>query len=309
MSAAFVRTDAPVDSTFKLAWVGFILLLVGIAYGLIYFSGRRREREMMMISDPVEARSAPAPENDLVFIPTGEFLRGNNDGLADEQPERKIFLDGFYINRYEVMFAEYSAFVAATGRRSPASRYIKNFSDFASPAKPVVHVTWDDADSFCRWKGMRLPTEAQWEKAARGSDGRKWPWGSEMAERVGNFKGAEDRYHYTSPVGFFPQDQSPYGLFDMAGNGQEWIADWYQEDYYRREEIRNPEGPATGEEKVLRGGSWNDSPVAGRTTARMKMLPDYRDTTIGFRCAKSAEGDGVTAGPARRGPEKGRSKG
>lgn len=229
----------------------------------------------------------------MVFIPTGEFVMGTRNGGFDEQPERRVSLPGYYIDRYEVAFAQFYNFMAATEHRKPRLvGYLGNVETedlplFMKPLYPVIGVSWDDAVDYCRWKGKRLPTEAEWEKAARGEDQRKWPWGNKAEQGYANLISEEDGFRYTAPVDQFKQDRSPYGVYDMAGNAMEWVSDWYQEDSYRILQISNPEGPTTGDYRVLRGASWNDSIDHARTTARFRMFPEYRDVTTGFRCAKS----------------------
>jgi len=240
----------------------------------------------------------------MVIIPAGEFIIGARDGGYDEQPERRVSLAGYYIDRYEVTFAQYYNFVAATGHRKPRLvAYLGNVETedlplFMKPLNPVVGVSWGDAVDYCQWQGKRLPTEAEWEKAARGGDGRKWPWGNDENPSYANLSGEEDGFRYTAPVDQFKQDKSSYGVFDMAGNVMEWVSDWYQEDYYKILPVSNPTGPLAGGYRVIRGASWNDSIDHARVTARFKMFPEYpdvttgiiigyRDVTIGFRCVKS----------------------
>jgi len=229
----------------------------------------------------------------MVFIPAGQFNMGDREGGYDEHPERKVSLAGFYMDRYEATFAQFYNFMAVTGHRKPRLvGYLGNVETedlplFMKPLHPVIGVSWDDAVDYCRWKGKRLPTEAEWEKAARGEDHRKWPWGNQQDPSNANLLGDDDGFRYTSPVGHFKRDKSPYGIYDMAGNAMEWVSDWYQEDYYRILPISNPAGPSAGDYRVIRGTSWNDSVDHARTTSRFKMFPEYRDVTTGFRCAKS----------------------
>ncbi len=228
-------------------------------------------------------------EEEMVLIPAGPFIRGSGSGGFDEQPERIIYLDAFLIDRFEVTNHHYAEFVAATGHRKPGppSRYAKNMERMRGLNQPVVYVSWEDADAYCRWKGKRLPTEAEWEKAMRGTDGRLWPWGNVMDLTASNWARVNDGYEVTAPVGTFHGDRSPYGVMDGAGNVMEWVADWYQENAYRESDHKNPQGPEFGVFKVLRGGGYTSTGSDLRITSRSKMVPDFRDETIGFRCAVS----------------------
>lgn len=275
------------DKIFIRAWILFVTFLCLIAIIAIRVTGPK-EPEGEVVAQRVKVSGDPK-ENSMTSVPAGEFVMGSEEGGFDEKPPRRVYVDAFEINRYEVTQFEYAEFVRATGHRSPLSRYLKNIESFNDQNQPVVYVTWEDADAYCRWRGGRLPTEAEWEKAAKGSGVGAWPWGGESKPIFANFLGADDQIHYTAVVGSFEQDKSSYQIYDMAGNVREWVQDWYDEHYYRHAPNRNPKGPEQGDMKTLRGGSWNDSAVSGRTSARMKMFPDYRDTTVGFRCARSAE--------------------
>jgi len=228
-------------------------------------------------------------EEVMVAIPAGPFTRGTLAGGYDEQPVRTIHLAAYSIGKHEVMNHSYAEFVTATGHRKagPPSRYAKNMTRMRGVNQPVVYVSWDDADAYCRWKGHRLPTEAEWEKAMRGTDTRLWPWGNEVDPLASNWAVAKDGHEVAAPVGSFKRDVSPFGVVDGAGNVIEWVADWYGEDAYRDSVDRNPKGPEFGTFRVLRGGGYTTSGTDVRVTSRMKMVPDFRDETIGFRCAVS----------------------
>lgn len=230
----------------------------------------------------------PVPE-EMVLIPAGPFVRGTNAGGFDERPERSIHLDAFSIDRYEITNGHYQAFVAATNHRHPGppSRYAKNMVRMRGLNQPVVYVSWEDADAYCRWKGKRLPTEAEWEKAMRGTDGRLWPWGNVQDLNAANWARVDDGFEVTAPVGSLKRDVSPFGVVDGAGNVMEWVADWYAEDSYHEPVDDNPTGPEHGLFKVMRGGAYTSTGTDIRITSRSKMVPDFRDETIGFRCTSS----------------------
>jgi sulfatase modifying factor 1 len=265
----------------------------------------KEEKALMQSAEQkVESAAAegPDPLDQSVLVPAGEFTMGQDGGPLDQQPERKVYLDGYYLGRYEVTFGQFYRFIAATGHRKPRlAGYLAVDSSamhlLMQPDNPVVGVSWDDANEYCQWKKMRLPTEAEWEKAARGTDGRVWPWGNEEVSAMANLVGFTDGYGYLAPVTAFRQDKSPYGIDDLTGNAMEWVSDWYSDDYYHHAPSRNPTGPPKdayrmGPDragfKVIRGASWNDSILRAKTTVRFRAYPEYRDVTIGFRCAKSA---------------------
>ena len=276
----------------RLKWAFFLLALVfaGLPIGGIILDVLRpsqievEKSSGKTVVDP--SIIAATQKEDMVRIPSGVFLRGYNEGGFDEKPERQIMLDAYWIDRFEVTYGNYLAFVSATGHRKPISRYVKHFEKLSAPMQPAVYVSWDDADEYCRYRGARLPTEAEWEKAARGPNGFLWPWGNEDKQGWAN-TGNADPVEFTAPVGSFSQDRSSFGVYDMDGNVMEWVADWYQEDSYQDAQP-NPTGPATGFYRVIRGASWGTIGHETRLTIRLKMIPDFRDTTIGFRCAKSA---------------------
>lgn len=246
------------------------------------------------------AEATPVAE-DMVEIPAGPFLRGTKAGGYNEQPERVIDLDAFKIDRFEVTNHQYRAFVAATGHRkaAPPSRYAKNVSKMSGVNQPVTYVSWHDADAYCRWKGKRLPTEAEWEKAMRGVDGRLLPWGHELDLLAANLGSANDGFEATAPVASFAQDRSPFGVYDGIGNVMEWVADWYGEDAYREADGKNPRGPDHGVYKVLRGAGYTSTGNDIRITNRTRMVPDFGTRRSGFDVHRPCSGAGKTGGSKR----------
>jgi formylglycine-generating enzyme required for sulfatase activity len=249
-------------------------------------------------SDPNEQ---PIPE-EAVLIPEGPFIRGTDQGGFDEQPQRTLHLSAFMIDKYEVTNSQYSAFVAATGHRKsgPPSRYAKNMARMRGVNQPVVYVSWDDAQAYCQWKQRRLPTEAEWEKAMRGTNGQLWPWGSVEVPSAANWARVDDGFEIAAPVGRFKSDVSPFGVRDGAGNVIEWVDDWYQENAYREASETNPRSPEHGTYKVLRGAGYTSSGSDLRITSRNKMVPDFRDETIGFRCAQDIKNVGASQAVVER---------
>jgi formylglycine-generating enzyme required for sulfatase activity len=228
----------------------------------------------------------------MVVIPEGIFVMGANgtDALEDERPQHEVWLDRFEMDRYEVTTGEYAEFISLLKWPAPWQW------DHVDPAqhrdRPVVGVSWFDADTYCRWRGKRLPTEAEWEKGARGTDGRLFPWGNQApTDRLANFAvGARFNYgQVLMPVHRYELGMSPYGVHQMAGNVAEWVADWYGSNYYEASPNRNPSGPAIGSFRVLRGGSWSDLPKYLLTYGRFKLPPETRNSYTGFRCARTAD--------------------
>ena len=216
----------------------------------------------------------------MVLIPAGEFPMGDED-LSDN-PRHTVFLDSYYISKNPVTVAQYRKFCTDAGRKMPDAPEWGWKDDH-----PIVNVNWEDADAYCRWVGGYLPSEAQWEKAARGGDGRKYPWGNEWDNsRLQCSKKKYADAKSTAPVGSFLGGASPYGALDMAGNVWEWCADWYEEDYPKSAPNKNPTGPAQGSRRVLRGGSWYFIiPDFFRAAYRNWLFPTGRYILVGFRCA------------------------
>jgi formylglycine-generating enzyme required for sulfatase activity len=236
--------------------------------------------------------SSPA-EVPMAVIPEGTFGMGSDSrqALEDERPKHEVWLDRFEIDLYEVTTGHYAAFLAVDERPAPWQWESVNLGIHRD--RPVIGVDWHDANAYCRWAGKRLPTEAEWEKAARGTDGRRYPWGNqEPTAAMANFAlGA--RFSYSQvlmPVDQYDEGKSPFGLYHMAGNVWEWTHDWYGADYYQTSQARNPTGPPDGQFKVLRGGSWSDLPKYLLAYGRFKLPPGTRNSYTGFRCARSDTG-------------------
>jgi sulfatase modifying factor 1 len=284
-----------------------IFLLLVLAFAALPIMGILRGTTSTPYEEPPEGAVEPGPSetepasheepipDDMVVIPAGPFLRGTMSGGFDERPQRTIYLDTFSIDRYEVTNHHYQQFALATGHRKagPPSRYAKSIGRMRGTNQPIVYVSWDDAVAYCRWKGKRLPTEAEWEKAMRGSDGRLWPWGNQEKPNGANWARVQDGYDVTARVGTFQTDKSPYGVMDGAGNVMEWVADWYQEAYYKDSPDKDPKTPEYGIYRVMRGGAYTTTGADIRITSRSKMVPDFRDETIGFRCAISGSFEGA----------------
>ena len=270
----------------------------------------------------VAAEAAP-----MVRIPAGEFVMG--DSLEEQQrvldfawqdplqnrmrflvqhsgPQHRVYLDAFYLDQHEVTNRAYQGFVEATGHRRP--HFWNSRWKLSDPDQPVVGVSWYDARAFCDWQGKRLPTEAEWEKAARGADGRRYPWGNDWdATRLHSADAVAARPLESfavwsawqgamttgvgaarpAAVGSYPSGASPYAALDMAGNVWEWVADWYAPDYYTSSPPRNPTGPERGIPKVLRGGGWDVPRVIPVTWLRDHFIPpEFTHSPVtGFRCA------------------------
>ena len=214
----------------------------------------------------------------MVFVPAGPFIQGSEDGPLEEQPARTVYLDAFWIDRDEVSAAAWERFRLATGR--PPSKHADD-PVLHRPEFPVVGVSWSDARAYCRWAGKRLPTEAEWEKAARGTDGRRYPWGDRFDPRLAASEGSAPE-----PVGGRPGGESPYGARSMAGGVWEWTNDFWGEFYYREAPARNPLGPPSGFLRTIKGGSWREPPEFLRGATRFRLDAIVRWKTVGFRCTR-----------------------
>ncbi len=226
----------------------------------------------------------PEPPQGMIYIPEGYFPMGTGSGEEDQKPMHYVFTSPFFIDKYEVTNSKYKQFIESTNH--PAPKYWED-ERFNQPDQPVVGVSWFDAMAYARWKGRRLPTEAEWEKAARGNDGRLYPWGKKWEKGFNlffvNIFGMEDRYKFTAPATYYQSGASPFGVLNMAGNVWEWCLDWYDPEYYKFSPELDPEGPEPKQMKVLRGGSWINNIDEVKATTRARNLPSVKNDIYGFR--------------------------
>jgi serine/threonine-protein kinase len=295
--------------------IGGILLVIGLLSvgGIVY-------RSKVVPVKPIPAPPSILPTQEpiaeattvwdkdssvMVHVPAGDFFMGSSDSDAsadgDEKPMHFVSLDDFWIDKYEVTNEQFVRFLNEKGNQEEDGVSWVNVEDEGSNIvyqggqyrprsgyedHPVTYVSWYGAQSYCQWAGKGLPTEAQWEKAARGTDGRIWPWGNDWDEDKVNSKDAGPGH--TTAVGSYPDGASPYGCMDMAGNAWEWVADRYQWDYYQAVHDRNPQGPNQGKHRVVRGGSWAFPQGLTRCASRFGLIPSVRGDYLGFRCASNS---------------------
>lgn len=234
----------------------------------------------------------PIDQMTLVYIPAGEFLMGSSqyDGnhYEDEEPQHVVFLNTFWIDKTEITNEKFALCVEAGAcAYSVSLQRNPRFLDAAYAQHPVVYISWYMAQTYCRWSGGRLPTEAEWQKAARGPYAAKYPWGFDepivnlYLANINNIIGD------TTPVGLFISGASYYGVLDMGGNVREWVSDWYDDTYYRNSPYSNPQGPENGEKKVLMGASYQDPVDYARAANRLAHEPQSPGAVRGFRCVYS----------------------
>ena len=272
---------------------------------------------VMIAMAPLEMLSAASPE--MVSIPAGAVQMGSTDGEAAERPVHRVVVSAFVIDRFETTNAEFAEFVAATRHVTDAERTGVGWhwdaawreargTDWRHPRgpttsndglarHPVVQVSWNDARTYCQWRGKRLPTEAEWERAARGPGDRKYPWGDTSPRDGARYRAsygrdrccaadAGDGYLFTAPVGSFPLGRSPFGVEDLAGNVWEWVEDSFDDAFYRRSPMVDPVNRMPTDRKVIRGGGWGNDPWGLRSALRHANPPDIGLSMVGIRCAR-----------------------
>jgi formylglycine-generating enzyme required for sulfatase activity len=286
------RGEPPAPSRVPLAAAGALTLMMAIVLGGWWF-------------EPQPGEASSPPEAETVLVPAGPFQMGSKDGDSDERAVHPVMLEAYRIDAYEVTNAEFAAFLNDRGNQierfvfwydagSGESRIARHSGGWvAGPGyadHPVGGVSWYGARAYCAWRGGRLPSEAEWEKAARGTDGRTYPWGEGIDCTRANYS---DCRGDSSAVGSYPSGSSPYGALDMAGNAWEWVTDWYDPNYYSllAARSRNPTGPSSGTLKVMRGGGWNANLRLVRSANRSGEYATTRHLSIGFRCAAAGVGE------------------
>jgi formylglycine-generating enzyme required for sulfatase activity len=256
-----------------------------------------------------------------IRVPAGTLLMGSDDGEPSERPVHRVVLSAFSMDRFEATNKEFALFVSATGHVTDAEAHGGGWhwegewrpakgADWRHPHgpessieglenHPAVQVSWNDALAYCRWRGKRLPTEAEWERAARGDRWTIYPWGNHPPREGKRYRAsygsdrccradAGDGYLFTARVGSFPLGHSPFGVEDMAGNVWEWVEDWFDPDFYRRSPSKDPVNRTPGERRVIRGGGWGNDPRGLRSTLRHANPPEIGLSMVGFRCARAS---------------------
>ena len=265
-------------------------------------SGQHVDSEKLSVEAQTPAQTTPAtqvqkvPTSVMVDIPAGSFMMGGQPHDSDALPVREVFVSRFSIGKYEVTVRQYKACEADGACTRPVKTSddvdVFNYGGEDRDLHPINGVTWEQARDYCRWENKRLPTEAEWEKAARGADRRKYPWGDDLPSckytvMHGEYPGCNTML--TSKVGRKQGDVSPYGVHDMAGNVAEWVQDWYNPKYYTSSPTRDPTGPETGSKRATRGAGYYSGPERMNIGARNFAKPDEANAEIGFRCAMSLE--------------------
>jgi len=282
----------------------FMILLVGMGLFFLVVEGFHQASEDLTPTQTPHPQwtigTVQVAEKDgmvMVYIPSGEFIMGTPKGASNERPEHVVYLDAYWIDQTEITNAMYRECVHEGGctspRRQSSATRPTYFTNSQFDHYPVIYVDWGQAADYCEWAGRRLPTEAEWEKAARGTDGRTYPWGNELPSAdFGNFEG---EFGDTTPVGDFEGGASPYHALDMAGNVFEWVSDCFDSHYYRSSPSQNPQGPAScdHQHRGIRGGSsWRVSPHSSPGIAdRLNNVATAAGDDLGFRCAVSARPD------------------
>ena len=270
-----------------------------ITFGFLLIIFTVNIKGIVQAAEPLAPTLTGKDGGPMALIPEGPFPMGvphaARDGGVDERPNHEVFVDNFYMDLYEMTNGRYLQFVTETGHRVPQhptdeskGLWKGNMMPESVTDLPVINVDWFDAEAYCHWAGKRLPTEAEWEKAAKGPNDWRFAWGDvEPTTEHANFNQLAWRGEATLvQVGIYEKGKSPYGIYDVAGNVWEWVSDWYKVDYYQESPTHNPKGPETGKYKALRSSGWQGETPQMRVFTRIKSLPTDRNNSTGFRCAQ-----------------------
>jgi formylglycine-generating enzyme required for sulfatase activity len=239
----------------------------------------------LMVMPPLPEEATGRDGAPMVLVPAGEFVMGSDKGDDDEKPVHRVQLDSFYIDKFEVTNGRFAKFIDAI-KGEPPWGFDDKDTPVAHAEQPVRWVTWLDATAYCQWAGKRLATEAEWEKAARSTDGRLYPWGDEPPTQAHAVFGQKEGSESLPPFSSRDKGKSPYGAQDLAGSLYEWVTDWYDDEYYGKTPPQNPRGPSEGTQKVQRGGSYTNNPYRLRSSFRTKDNPTEAHPNVGFRCVQ-----------------------
>jgi formylglycine-generating enzyme required for sulfatase activity len=286
------RRKSKMSKEMKTTLIGAVATIVATIIGVILTNTLSKPEPAVIVVTPTSIPSTiiDFTSATLQFIPKGEFIMGSESGNSNVRPPHKVYLSDYYIDIHEVTNKQYKECVIdkvcdePSNENTPLRNYYYNDSQYAD--YPVVWVTWNMAKTFCEWRDAQLPTEAQWEKAARSPDSRSYPWGEEISCKNANFAGCVGD---TLVVGLFENGKSVYGVYDMVGNVSEWVADWYSEDYYSQDTQGqfDPLGPGNGDLRVVRGGSWYVKYNGIKIFERIARPPSFVDKDLGFRCVQN----------------------
>lgn len=301
------------DKNLMLAVVGCFAITVFFLLVIIWEIKKSMEHDKEVQKLAVKAKQIEVEDNrdfsiyetlvgddgrEMILVPEGIFTRGSLEGGFDEKPQQEIYLDAFYVDKFEVTVEAYNVFRRAANYIKPEVPFFQgDYAILDTPNFPVVGVSWADAVNFCNWAGKRLLTEAEWEKAARGTHGLIYPWGNKVLSKRANFAGKADGFEFMAPAGSYPAGRSVYGVYDMSGNVSEWVADWYSQFYYQQAPLMKPEGPGSGKNRVFRGGSWDARRVDIRSAKRFAATVGRKDSIVGFRCGLSKKDAPQKANP------------
>ena len=247
------------------------------------------QKEVSRLEEEREDLQAKLNPLDMILVPAGKFRMGTNEpGRTDENPEHMVTLKAFYIDQYEVTNIQYKEFIEVTAHRAPTHWRNRTFPEARVADHPVVNVSWEDAREYASWSGKRMPTEAEWERAALGDGRTEYPWGKGSSPEAANFDNPEGG---TTPVDKYARGKSSMGIWDMSGNVGEWVSDWYDDQYYQISPDTDPLGLENGYHRAYRGGGYQGNRMDIRAKTRHFAMPSASNDYIGFRCAMDSEED------------------